>query len=434
MRLVLSALAVFLLSLPLTSSQPKGPDYWRHVFSSAPAEHAYSASFHGVGEASHFVAERYWQQQQRAQALAYYQRAVNQGDAGAAYVMAQRVPAQREQWLRAAAELGDPRATEYIAEQLQHSDPLTAITLLSDLPADKDSRNELLAHLLFNHPYLVTAAEQSWQILAPSSPVWRERRQIADEIAAQGHLSIARDGQCEVLLTLYYHGHEARSSTYDWLAGMREHPFSELGLCFAEAGLVATSDYVCAKDEAGRMRCQGSAQVDTAELSVHITQRGGATARQHTITIAQSASLEVLVHELGHLFSLADEYPMPADLAAAFCAGRFRFASLNIVVTPREKQLWSRQELDMLRTTLPWAEYLEQPIGLPVARENGEVGYQLGSASAARVGLFAADTCKGTEYQAWRPVAGITFMQQHEVGSVPPVYIELMRDYLQRRQ
>lgn len=426
----LIAVYALILSLQLTSSQYLASDYWRQLFISAPDEHAYPASFYAVGEASYYIATGYWQQQQRSNALKYYQRAVSQGNADAAYRLAQYVPAQRKKWLRIAAELGHPSAVAYLAQQVQTSDPLQAIRLLSGLAAT-EQRNELLAGLLFNHHYLVSDTDMTWQAIAPDTDIWQQRKQIARQMATQGQFSVSADSRCETTLNIYLHGPEARRGAYQWFASLAGHPFAELGLCFREMSWLDVSAYSCAEDEAGRTVCHTAIEQNTTGPSIHVVEQGSANVRGSAMTIAEEASFEVFIHELGHLFSLADEYPMSADLAAAYCAGQYRFSASNIIVTPRSKAVWSQQELAALRERLPWSDYLEQPIAVPLVQQNKPFYYRLGTASSSGVGLYPAPTCEGTGYQAWRPVSTLTFMQQHEVGSVPEVYIDLIQAHQQ---
>lgn len=428
-RPFIAAIAL-ILSLQLTSSQYSASDYWRQLFISVPDEHAYPASFYAVGEASYFIATGYWQQQQRSNALEYYQRAVSQGNADAAYRLAQYVPAQRKKWLRVAAQLGHPGAVTYLAQQVQTSDPLQAIRLLSGLAAT-EQRNELLAGLLFNHPYLISDTGITWQAIAPDTHGWQQRKQIARQMATQGQFSVSANGGCETTLNMYLHGPEARSGAYQWFASLAAHPFAELGLCFREMSWLDASAYSCVEDDAGRTACHTAIEQNTTGPSIHVVEQGSANVRGSAMTIAEDASFEVLIHELGHLFSLADEYPMSADLAAAFCAGQYRFSASNIIVTPRSKILWSQQELGALLEKLPWSDYLERPIAVQLVQQNKPLFYRLGSPGTVGVGLYPASTCEGTEYQAWRPVDALTFMQQHEVGSVPEVYLDLIQAHQQ---
>lgn len=428
MRKLLIAALALVMSVQLSASQNLTSDYWRQVFINAPDESAFPASFYGVAEASYFIATGYWQQQHRSLALKYYQRAVSQGHAGAAYSLTQYLPAQRKKWLRTAAKLGHPTARMSLAEHIQSSDPIQAIHLLSELTATPQ-RNELLAELLFNHPYLVSETGISWQTLAPDTSQWQQRRVIANDMATQGLYSASVGNSCKVTIHMYLHGPEARSGAYQWLSSYAAHPFAELGICFREMSWLDASVYTCNKDSAGRTVCNPMNEQSGTKLRVHVVEQGLANARGHAMTIAQDASFEVFIHELGHLFSLADEYPMSADLAAAFCAGQYRFSASNIIVTPRSKTQWSQQELASLRASLPWSAYLERPIAVPLVQPEQPLGYHLGSSGVAGIGLYPASTCDGTEYQAWRPVNALTFMQQHEVGSVPQVYIELMRAY-----
>lgn len=403
----LCSLAILLLN----ASSPVSLSYWQQQFTRWPAGFAHSASYYGVGEASHWLAETYWRQEQRSTALDYYRRAVEQGDAGAAYALSVHVPAHRERWLQAAAELGDREATLLVAAALADDAPQRALSLLQPLSAGS-RRDELVARLVLNNPALT---DQPWQVLAPDSPRWNARRSAADWLE--------QSVQCTYWVSVVNDAPRGREAFLDWISEWQHSPLRDLGMCFhLEQALTAQCDL-----DDGRVNCQLSDQHEGESrypLRWFIATQGRANARPSELHLAVNSAFPVLVHELAHWFGLADEYPMREPLAENFCTGRYRFDARNIALTA--SPLVTEAELEQLENELPWKGYLEQPI----AQKVGPNQYRLGSMDITKTGLFMAQTCLHTDYYAWKPVAELTFMEQHEIGRIPPLYLELMKQGL----
>lgn len=409
LRLLALALSVS-LALILRADQAQGFDYWQTMFSAAPARFAYPASAAGVGEASHYLAERYWASQERAKALQFYQRAVQQGDAGAAYALSKHVPAKSEQWLEAAAELGDRAASLDVAARLQTSDPRRALALLEDLEQGPQ-RADLLARILLNRPELSDSLD--WRRVAPDTPLWNSRRQVARRLDEN---PVHYGQQCIHKVSVYLQAPQARLALLDWLDNFYQHPLAQLDFCFT---LLDHPDAADCTTQEGRVDCW--ARDVRSEYRWFIAERGVANARANELHLPVSASFRVLAHELGHWFGLADEYEMREPLASAFCEGRYRFDAQNLIVTAGP--LVDARRLEEIEQQLPWRDSLEQPIASKI---NSQL-YRLGSQDTSKVGLFRAATCDGTMLQAWKPVASVTFMEHHDIGEVPSLYLDLMK-------
>ncbi len=161
------------------------------------------------------------------------------------------------------------------------------------------------------------------------------------------------------------------------------------------------------------------------QLHVVLTDSGLANTRNGVIYIKRNANVQVLQHELGHALGLADEYMMHPDLARQFCNGEFNFTASNLVIT--DKQWLTPDEMQKFERALPWAEFSEQPL----ATQDHNGVWRLGSSDNDKIGLFPAKTCEGTGLYAWKPVAEKTWMEQHEIGEIPPLYIQLIRQQLE---
>jgi hypothetical protein len=407
----LALVLALVAAIQIAGSQTHDTSYWRQVFNESPRTHAAAASRYGVGEASHFLGDIYWRSGERSRALFFYQRAVRQGDAGAAYALSRHVPAQSRQWLRAAADLGDPGASLSVASALFDQAPHEAFNLVAGLAPGKEQR-ELLASLLIRYPYFDSTTV--WQQVAPDTAVWQRRRRGAAILQAPKALD------CKVPVTVYVASVEGNEALYDWLAQLSSHALSALDFCFT---LAIDPSLQCETSE-GRSSCESHLPAGNGH-QWFVTDQGIANARGSQLYLPSSADFDVVVHELAHWFGMADEYPMSADLASLFCSGRYNFEAQNVVVT--QSQRLSEAEYVELRQRIPWRERIEQPI----ARQGEDGRYELGSADRTKAGLFPARTCEhAAGYFAWKAVARTTFMEQHEVGKIPPLYIELMKNTL----
>lgn len=203
---------------------------------------------------------------------------------------------------------------------------------------------------------------------------------------------------------------------------------AELNLCASRFSL----DTIARCDErARRVTCELDmallpAATDITTVTVVASGRGIANTRNGVVFVPEHASGLLLQHELGHALGLADEYPMRGTLAKAFCGGEFSFQPLNLVFTSSD--VLSDAEKRKLHAQLPWQHYLDSPIA--TQQEDGQ--WRLGTEQKGdqHVGLFPAATCHATGVFAWKPVGDVTFMEHHELGAVPDLYLRLIVEQL----
>ena len=182
--------------------------------------------------------------------------------------------------------------------------------------------------------------------------------------------------------------------------------------------------------ERGRAHCQvdGMRTTDSQAIIFVPIDQGIAFNDSRRIVLPVDASLGLFAHEVAHWLGFVDEYPMTAELAQDYCAGRYQHPSLNVVVT--RKRRVSEAELIALWERLPWRFAVADWRDLATPRDNGQ--WQLGSEVAdtastkEQVGLFPVQTCASTQYYAWRPVHEYTPMQYHDVYQWPAVYLMLL--------
>lgn len=433
LRWFIYAIACCAMALSLTASQRVDQAYWQLHYSDRVDSATYSASYAGVGAASHQLGIAYWNQGQRSEALAYYRLAAEQGYPDSAFALAQHIPSQRQRWLNQAAAMGHPDAIIATVTAQIEQDPERAAQRLTALAASPPHRHQL-AQLLFNAPWLEDVPR--WQDVAPDTAYWAEKTAMADVLKSAG-LPLHPSEPCRAMVHVASHGATARTQLYQWLGDLQQHPFAALGLCAYEL----EADIECKLTSQGRIDCALNDATQPSGATIVVVDLDSlqganprnevlASARNQTITIAAQAEFSVLTHELGHVFGLADEYPMRPQLAQLFCSGAYAFEPLNLVITAQNGVV-SARELADIHAKLPWQMHLEQPIAQGEMTSDGSLQFRLGSQDTSKVGLFAVETCAETPYQAWRPVAHTTFMQQHEVGEVPMLYLQLMQARLE---
>jgi|GEM_PF-2878058 len=259
-----------------------------------------------------------------------------------------------------------------------------------------------------------------WRSIAPESAEWNVRRSAADLFRSSG--------KCDVHVHFSVYHSVAWTQVMDWVYEVN-NAFDGYGLAMCFHRDTRLPDTECGLDQ-NRVRCSAPDSRYANQLHVVVGETGIANTLNGQVHISLDADADVLIHELGHTLGLADEYPMRYELAMQFCSGQFRFDPLNLKIT--QSDLINQQQYEDLKARLPWAEYLEQPIATKTEL-GGNVYWRLGSSDVSKPGLFPAATCDGTPYQAWKPVAERTFMEQHETGSVPELYLKLLQQSLSRQ-
>lgn len=302
----------------------------------------------------------------------------------------------------------------------------------------KRVKHALILVLLLALGCIASAARYGFLQAERQAEIKQQIRAIASSVQTSSYAPIISLSPATQLphcvVTLRFHGGQASLERAQyWLQFIEQ----DLQLLDMSATLVCgefTTQFIamdaCSEDN-GRAWCPLSSAyterdaADTAIVDIVITPSGLANTRNGVVFLHEQASALVLRHELGHALGFADEYSMHPELAAAFCTGEFNFQPLNMVITKND---WvTNAEYQKLISQLPWQRYIEQELG--VLQPSGI--WRLGSQNKEKVGLFAAETCAGTGYYAWKPLAKKTFMQQHEIGAVPELYLQLTQQRLE---
>ena len=282
------------------------------------------------------------------------------------------------------------------------------------------------------------ASAGRYGFLQAESQVKQQNRAVASAVPTNGYppmISLSPAMQlphCAVILR--FHGTQANLERAQYWLRFIEQDLQLLDISAALVCGTFTTQFIAmdeCSDDNGRAWCPLSSAyternvADTAIVDIVITPSGLANTRNGVVFLHEQASALVLRHELGHALGFADEYSMHPRLAAKFCAGEFNFRPLNMVIT--ENDWLTNAEYKNFISQLPWQRYIEQEPG--VLEPSGI--WRLGSQNKEKVGLFAAETCAGTGYYAWKPLAQKTFMQQHEIGVVPELYLQLIQQRLE---
>jgi hypothetical protein len=144
----------------------------------------------------------------------------------------------------------------------------------------------------------------------------------------------------------------------------------------------------------------------TREFShaVVFAEQGKANVQNGVMYLDISDAYSVFVHELAHFAGFADEYPMGRRMASRLCDARQieDFAPPNVVV---DSEYWYAPH----NTVANWLEIDPATIIAP------------------------AKTCLASGKQAYKPSRRITFMEHHDSGVIPPLYIVLWEQQLNKQ-
>lgn len=142
---------------------------------------------------------------------------------------------------------------------------------------------------------------------------------------------------------------------------------------------------------------------------VIFTQQGKANVRNGIMFLDQTDSYQVFVHELAHFAGFVDEYPLPAALAQQRCGGTS--APNLLFVAAGQQQAAKRQRQDLAESAEVEGNSAS-PLDLSAWLSLGH-----------KVQVSAARTCNNHSAQAYKPVSKVTFMEYHEEGFIPAIYL-----------
>lgn len=340
------------------------------------------ASFQGQPLAQYQTGLRFWQKQQASAALYWWQKALSGGSVQARKRLLRLFPAHQMRWHRLSTEAGIQASVRPYAE-----------AQLADKNISWEAWKQRWYQTVYQQPLAdYFSAIKQW-VANPSCQA--DVQVSAADASLKQHF-------IRLLLQL-----DAAQPTFP-------------GLCFSFSVNPALDCSVDTENQRPQCRSQSAdAAVKNHQPRVILTERGSASASPSQIVLTRDSDANVLLHELGHWWGLADEYTMAPELAENFCRGRYDFSAYNVVVTQNDT-MTSRQLKDLWRS-LPWSESVADWRRLGQQSTDGL--WQLGSDQGQAVGLFAADTCSEVAgVMAWKPVSAVTAMEQHQSAYWPPLY------------
>ncbi len=338
----------------------------------------------------------------------------NVPEAQLSYAMSKDDPVFREKWLKEAAGQGLLSAQAALADwYLLYDKPKKARPWLK-LTADHDSQSAYkYGRLLWDVgeqklgvSYLKKASENGIEIatellsvidnysvtasLDSLQPVWPAacRQRIA--LFASSLSTIQRADR------LYQ-----RFNNDERLAG--------LPICVSKPVWLPIDRLSCDKDwqNSGRLGCDIrplAPAIDALDAShvVVVSEQGKANINNGAMFLDIGDTYSVFVHELAHFSGFADEYPLSRSAARRVC----QVATQPVNETPNL----------LFKGRLTYA-----PISL----------LQRWQSSADNEGVWPAKTCSAIGIQAFKPSGKITFMEHHDTGVIPPLYLSLWRQQLE---
>jgi hypothetical protein len=136
-----------------------------------------------------------------------------------------------------------------------------------------------------------------------------------------------------------------------------------------------------------------------SEGGVIVTDRGKANVDNGVMYLDIADDYAVFVHELAHFAGFVDEYPMSAQQANIVCRS---VKAPNLVV---EGEL-TYQPISRIQE---WRT-LDQSLSLSVSR-----------------------TCEKVGVTAYKPSTAMTFLEHHDIGHIPPIYLALWRSQIESK-
>lgn len=174
--------------------------------------------------------------------------------------------------------------------------------------------------------------------------------------------------------------------------------FEDHSVCFNAPIWIAPQRLNCSNESGQRLSCDMAAIFDVADKisfthAVVIAQNGVANVHNGIMYLDKHDDYLVFLHELAHFAGFVDEYPLSSELAENFC---HRDKAPNLV--------FANNQSEIIDNPFP-------SLALPVT-------------------LTKARTCQLTSRIAFKPVTQMTFMEYHDAGEIPDVYLHIWKQVL----
>lgn len=147
--------------------------------------------------------------------------------------------------------------------------------------------------------------------------------------------------------------------------------------------------------------------------AVVVSTQGKASVQNGVMFLDISDDYSVFVHELAHFAGFIDEYPLTKSAASRYCQPQTigNFAPPNLVVD---------------------GQITYQPIATVKLWQQALADNSTGIAQdASRLVIGKAKTCEAIKRTAYKPSVVVTFMEHHDIGVIPALYLRLWQAQLE---
>jgi hypothetical protein len=309
----------------------------------------------------------------------------------------QQQPQQRDYWLQRAAQQNHLPAIIDLIEYGPQSSRSEWLNLAAKNAPDElfdytSSLKEYWANDLIFASYRALA-EQGYQ---PAQEMHRLAEQYFNKPVLR-QTSLPADCQQHItfVVTSVASAQRAESLVREFYA---DQQIQSLPICIRGIQGYQRSRLACSLKASARMNCEGEALWPDGprDYRVFILDKGKAYVRGSAMYLDMQDSYAVFKHELAHWVGFVDEYKLPETLAKQFCNDNPPQIP-NLIITAKSS---------------PKPELTQHKLWRQLSHLN--------------TAIARASTCDNTDYQAWRLVDRMTYMQFQELA-MDEVYLALMK-------
>lgn len=330
------------------------------------------------------------------------------------FAMDTDAPQKREKWLMKAAEQGYQPAQAALADwYLLQQQPDAALPWLEKTAQDYPQSAFKLGRLLWSQ-HQREAARHWLQVAADSGHAQAQRfTRVMHHFQPQTIASVTahswtKASQCHQRIQMFatsLSSIERASHLYqDW---QNEKRLDNVGICIAAPLWIEDEAFTCSANykQQGRLGCDLRPLADAVEKreATHIivvSDLGIANVNNGAMFLDISDSYSVMVHELAHFAGFVDEYPLSRSAARKHCKVT---DAPNLVVD-------GKVTYRPVTTALRW-------------QQTGRL-----------TGISESKSCEAIGQKAYKPSRQITFLEHHDSGVIPPVYLRLWQQQLKNPQ
>ncbi len=209
--------------------------------------------------------------------------------------------------------------------QLHHAGTLLARMPLTPATADLKAQYAIKNH---NPKYVITLANQF-----SLNPTTLAKAKMAlkaplnsDEQALLGFQDVTWPNECQMRVLWLATGLKAQGAVKALKGALNQrHPGK---VCFSGPRYISSHTLKCGLGKYGEARCdwldESAAHLAASAQAQHVfvmAEHGLANVRGQVAYFSPEASVDVVMHELLHLYGFMDEYPISAQLAKTYCSG-----------------------------------------------------------------------------------------------------------------